>query len=69
MDDCHNICINNNVCEFVNFDFVYFGKGNTWSLAGYGRFQLRRKSGGEGKEEYLFLTKTRNLFLTKTAAF
>ena len=51
-EDCQNICVENKECEYWNFEFVYFGKGNSWSLTGYGKCGIGRNSTGEGREEY-----------------
>ena len=50
--DCHKICIVNNDCDCWNFEFIYFSKGSSWSLSGYGKCQIGQNISAEMTEEH-----------------
>ena len=51
-EHCQNICVKHVECEYWNFEFTYFGRGNSWSLAGYGKCVIGKNFTGVEEEEY-----------------
>eukprot|EP00092_Neocalanus_flemingeri_P076939 GFUD01095479.1.p1 GENE.GFUD01095479.1~~GFUD01095479.1.p1 ORF type:complete len:163 (+),score=37.45 GFUD01095479.1:1-489(+) len=51
-ENCQDICAENFDCEFWNFEFVFYEKGDSWSLTGFGRCEMGKNMAGEVEEEY-----------------